>query len=183
MNKPIKLPPLPMPDQGSAFVRGFVEDDAKLESWCRAAIESDRQRRGEPVAFAKNGVLFWNGDHALWRGFDGDLYLSPHPPDPQECGCCGRSDGCDPDCDAARPAEPVKVPSDDLRTLQNLLSWAEAQICLHEETHRGGAIWEICDQCGAKWADDEGGRPAFERPNEITDARALLAKYGNQRTN
>ena len=20
--------------------------------------------------------------------------------------------------------------------------------CTHEETHRGGAIWEICDQCG-----------------------------------
>jgi hypothetical protein len=26
--------------------------------------------------------------------------------------------------------------------------------CLHEVTHRGGAIWTICDDCGRKWADD-----------------------------
>jgi len=75
------------------------------------------------------------------------------------------------------PAEPVNVPNGYLRTLGRLLSWAEAQICLHEETHRGGAIWEICDQCGAKWADDEGGRPEFQWPGEITNARALLARY------
>lgn len=31
------------------------------------------------------------------------------------------------------------------------------QTCEHEDTHRGGAIWTICDQCGKQWADDEGG--------------------------
>jgi len=71
----------------------------------------------------------------------------------------------------------MTVPSDDLSTLQSLLSWAEAQICLHEETHRGGAIWEICDQCGAKWADDEGGKPEFQWPQPIVKARALLSSY------
>lgn len=30
-----------------------------------------------PAAFSKDGVLFWYGDHAARRGFDGDLYLAP----------------------------------------------------------------------------------------------------------
>lgn len=46
------------------------------------------------------------------------------------------------------------------------LEHADRQICYHEETHRGGAIWTICDQCGAKFADDEGGVPVIESPYE-----------------
>ena len=64
--------------------------------------------------------------------------------------------------------------------LKHLLSYAERQICEHEETHRGGAIWEICDMCGAKWADDEGGKPDFEWPAEIEAARGLLAASTGQ---
>jgi hypothetical protein len=65
---------------------------------------------------------------------------------------------------------------DDARhALRDLTQWAENQICTHESTHRGGAIWEICDQCGAKWADDEGGKPGFKWPAEIEVARVLLA--------
>lgn len=40
--------------------------------------------------------------------------FAPQPSEPQECGCCGRSDGCDPDCDVVQPADPLKVPSDDV---------------------------------------------------------------------
>ena len=58
--------------------------------------------------------------------------------------------------------------------LKNLLSFASRYICSHDETHRGGAIWEICDQCGAKWADDEGGKPEFKWPKEIINAQDLL---------
>jgi hypothetical protein len=54
------------------------------------------------------------------------------------------------------------------------LGYAERQQCLHEETHRGGAIWEICDMCGSKWADDEGGKPKRSEPKEITHFRAIL---------
>lgn len=64
--------------------------------------------------------------------------------------------------------------------LTQLLSYAERQICAHDNTHRGGAIWEICDDCGAKWADDEGGKPEFKWPNEIEDARAALAASTGQ---
>lgn len=59
--------------------------------------------------------------------------------------------------------------------LTRLLSYAERQICTHEETHRGGAIWEICDICGDMWADDKGGKPEFKWPAEIEAARAILA--------
>ena len=64
--------------------------------------------------------------------------------------------------------------------LTQLLSYAERQICAHDNTHRGGAIWEICDDCGAKWADDEGGKPEFKWPNEIEAARAALAASTGQ---
>lgn len=60
------------------------------------------------------------------------------------------------------------------KAFTDLLFWAERQICTHEETHRGGAIWEICDMCGAKWADDEGGKPEFSWPSEILGARKAL---------
>lgn len=56
----------------------------------------------------------------------------------------------------------------------NLLRFAERNECRHEETHRGGAIWEICDGCGAKWADDRGGKPAYVESPEITATRAAL---------
>ena len=43
--------------------------------------------------------------------------------------------------------------------------------CTHESTHRGGAIWTICDDCGRKWADDEGGFQPYEEPAWLTEAR------------
>lgn len=41
--------------------------------------------------------------------------------------------------------------------LDAALALAGKNICPHEERHRGGMIWEFCDNCEAKWADDEGG--------------------------
>lgn len=63
-----------------------------------------------------------------------------------------------------------------IEIFKNLLSYAERNTCLHEETHRGGLMWEICDSCGRKWADDEGGKPedAHEWPKEIEEAQNLL---------
>ena len=58
--------------------------------------------------------------------------------------------------------------------LSNLLDWAMRNTCQHEETHRGGVIWEICDGCGAKWADDEGGKPDWVDPPEWQKAEAAL---------
>ena len=64
---------------------------------------------------------------------------------------------------------------DEWKTLaKDLLREIERQTCAHEETHRGGFLWEICDACGAKWADDEGGKPEFKWPKVVEKARAML---------
>lgn len=59
--------------------------------------------------------------------------------------------------------------------LKSLTDYADSLVCRHENTHRGGAIWEICDDCGAKWADDRGGKPNFEEPAAIKAAREAIA--------
>ncbi|HBO9747849.1 TPA: hypothetical protein L5D85_000198 [Pseudomonas aeruginosa] len=64
-----------------------------------------------------------------------------------------------------------------LDLLHGLVREVERKTCCHEETHRGGAIWEICDSCGEKWADDEGGKPEFAWPESVEKARAFLATH------
>ena len=63
-----------------------------------------------------------------------------------------------------------------LLALDSLLQRDISNTCTHETTHRGGAIWEICDDCGAKWADDRGGKPKWKDPKEWEDAKEIIAK-------
>lgn len=65
--------------------------------------------------------------------------------------------------------------------LTGLLNYALKSVCYHDETHRGGVIWEICDLCGKKWADDEGGKPEFKEPKEISKANAALSNLNEDR--
>ncbi len=58
---------------------------------------------------------------------------------------------------------------------KRLLDRDQINTCQHENTHRGGYLWEICDDCGRKWADDEGGKPEFTPPQEWIDVMAALA--------
>ena len=60
--------------------------------------------------------------------------------------------------------------------LDRLLRRDEINTCQHDETHRGGVLWEICDSCGAKWAEDEGGKPEWKDPQEWIDARDIISK-------
>ena len=62
-----------------------------------------------------------------------------------------------------------------LDALLGVVNLAVKNICPHDETHRGGAIWEICNACGAKWADDEGGKPAYVEPITLTNAYQAIA--------
>lgn len=63
-----------------------------------------------------------------------------------------------------------------VEALRDLLARDQRNTCRHEETHRGGVLWTICDQCGLKWADDEGGMPDFVEPKEWTQADEIIAK-------
>jgi len=65
-----------------------------------------------------------------------------------------------------------------VEALEALVSYAERQTCEHEDTFRGGVLWEICSACGAKWADDDGGRPEYATPKELRIAyEALEVKH------
>jgi hypothetical protein len=59
--------------------------------------------------------------------------------------------------------------------LRDALDEFDRNTCLHEETHRAGAQWTICNSCGMKWADDEGGPKPYVDPPKIAAARAVLA--------
>ncbi len=77
---------------------------------------------------------------------------------------------------AADVAKLIKINAALLEALKALLARDQRNTCTHEETHRGGVIWEICDRCDAKWADDEGGRPKWNDPPEWNAARAAIKK-------
>lgn len=72
----------------------------------------------------------------------------------------------------ARLRAPV---ADERAALADLLDYVDSNTCIHESTHRGGAIWTICDGCGAKWADDEGGFVPHQDAPAVAAARAALA--------
>ena len=59
--------------------------------------------------------------------------------------------------------------------LRNALDQFDRRTCTHEDINRGGFLWTICEDCGAKWADDEGGFRPYEDPPEIVHARTALA--------
>jgi hypothetical protein len=70
-------------------------------------------------------------------------------------------------------AKQVVMPERDL--IASLVREIERNTCTHEETHRGGVIWEICDSCGAQWSDDRNPKPEFQWPDCVEAARTLLA--------
>lgn len=78
--------------------------------------------------------------------------------------------------EARANAKLIAAAPDLLDALKKVTQLAERNICQHDKTHRGGAVWEICDMCGAKWADDEGGKPDYKEPPEITAAYDAIRK-------
>jgi hypothetical protein len=58
--------------------------------------------------------------------------------------------------------------------LSALLGYVEHNTCTHEQTHRSGVIWTICDGCGQKWSDDKNPFKGYIEPAQITNARIAL---------
>jgi len=76
---------------------------------------------------------------------------------------------------AARvPADHTAVMSQAVAALEKLLTRDQSNTCTHENTHRGGAIWEICGDCGAKWSDDRNPKPKWKAPAEWEAAEAAI---------
>ncbi len=71
---------------------------------------------------------------------------------------------------AAKDAEIAKL----RELLAALLDEHDSNTCTHESTHRGGAIWTICDDCDKKWADDRGGFKPHKDSATVAKARAAL---------
>ena len=63
-----------------------------------------------------------------------------------------------------------------LEALKAMLQRDERNTCQHENVFRGGVIWTICNDCGCKWADSEGGMPKWRDPKEWIAARSAIAK-------
>lgn len=59
--------------------------------------------------------------------------------------------------------------------LKAALRHYDMNTCIHENTKRGGTIWTICEDCGRKWADDEGGFVPYADPPEIARARNAVS--------
>lgn len=78
---------------------------------------------------------------------------------------------------APQPAEKQPDVSALVEALEGVVSEIERVTCLHENTHRGGVLWEICEDCGTKWADDRGGKPEFSWPDSVEKARTLIAAH------
>ena len=61
--------------------------------------------------------------------------------------------------------------------LRGLLEHVDRETCRHEQTHRGGSIWTICDDCGEKWADDRGGFIPYTDAVAVAQAREAIAEH------
>ncbi len=79
--------------------------------------------------------------------------------------------------DALDSEERLKAEVRRLRAaVEEAIRIGQGAICPHEERHRGGSIWEICDACGAMWADDRGG---FRPDPDLAKLEALRARVFN----
>ena len=68
------------------------------------------------------------------------------------------------------------VEKDLLEALEFLLARDVRNTCTHGNTYRGGVLWTICADCGAQWADDQGGKPKWKDPDEWKSAKSAIAK-------
>ncbi len=76
---------------------------------------------------------------------------------------------------AVEPVASIKDDHSSLReTLEATLRHLYDVTCAHENTHRGGAIWTICDDCGQKWSDDRNPKPENTWPDIIPRLEAEL---------
>ena len=182
-------------DVDYAFAEGLAQLLGPLYTAPPASQEQAQQPSGgEVVAWTeskpkKPGVYGWRGSPASYDMVHVHTRPTEHSPGGQLNGSCLSGKGFYHGCaitswggewigplDTLTLATPKPEPRR-LGLVRDLLKHIEQNTCTHEETHRGGAIWEICNACGSMWADDKGGKPEFVWPDVVERAREYLAHH------
>jgi hypothetical protein len=65
------------------------------------------------------------------------------------------------------------------KALEGMLRFVD--VCEHTNNHREGSIWTKCDDCGKRFADDEGGINPDQEPKELTAALAALKLHKEEK--
>ncbi|WP_454676633.1 hypothetical protein [Achromobacter marplatensis] len=71
-------------------------------------------------------------------------------------------------------AEGVQA-GDERAALSGLLDYVDRNTCTHENRHKVGTLWTICDDCGRKWASDRNPYTPHQDAPAVAAARAALA--------
>ena len=152
-----------------AAQRGLEAASSKVKAGARPGFfhsEGSARQRAEAMGLSMRGCKR-SGIFELTLP-DGETYVCP------ACEMDVYLDGFSKALDLDAAAVPDLVAA-----LRGAAELAARNICTHEETFRGGGLWEICTSCGAKWADDRGGRPKYVEPKELTAAYDVLARHSN----
>ncbi|HLU78527.1 MAG TPA: hypothetical protein VKZ52_03060 [Burkholderiaceae bacterium] len=189
----IELPPLPNINVGGKDYKQVWFSAGEVDELRRAAIEADRKRRGEPVAWIQRSYLNLIREsnvalhNVVVRGsrLDGDgdvvpLYTAPQPAEPESCFCDRMYPDSNPDASCgdcpirdygAKAAERVKDDDEgDMLTVAYMSGYHEGKKAAQAEPVKVPSDAEILDELQA--------HGALATSNAVCAVRALLDRYG-----
>ena len=187
-------PPASQEQMSNGLTEAETNATASVMGLTASQEQAQQPSGGEVVAWTeskpkKPGVYGWRGSPASYDMVHVHTRPTEHSPGGQLNGSCLSGKGFYHGCaitswggewigplDTLTLATPKPEPRR-LGLVRDLLKHIEQNTCTHEETHRGGAIWEICNACGSMWADDKGGKPEFVWPDVVERAREYLAHH------
>ena len=70
----------------------------------------------------------------------------------------------------------LRAEGDERAALSGLLDYVDRNTCTHENRHKAGTLWTICDDCGRKWASDRNPYTPHQDAPAVAAARAALAR-------
>lgn len=77
-------------------------------------------------------------------------------------------------------AAPVREEGVSAAIIRALLDHVDRDTCQHDNLKRGGVQWTICEDCGRKWADDQGGFKPYVDPQPVAAARLYLSAFSTR---
>ena len=150
----------------------FLAKDKAVPAMLRAYLKESEKLGANPAHLESIGLLIGRVEQ-YQREVEAKI---PDTDLPCEIRRCVDGEGVSDNKQALAPGAQAapSIPEAAMEVIAGLVYEVERNICPHEETHRGGQC-EICDMCGARWADDRGGKPEFKWPEVVEKARDMLA--------